>query len=100
MGSICEKRSITLRAPNSGAAEDQTAPIEAHANNAATVSGMFGMYAATRSPSPTPEERSPAAIAAVCERSSPQVSEASSRDSEACWIASPSGSLPANMCSA
>ena len=34
---------MTLRAPNSGAAEDHVAPIEAHARNAATVSGMFGM---------------------------------------------------------
>ncbi len=42
-GSICEKRSTTLRAPNSGAALDQMAPSEAVARNAATVSGMFGM---------------------------------------------------------
>jgi hypothetical protein len=42
LGSICPKRSITLRAPNSGAAEDHTAPREAQAKNAATVSGMFG----------------------------------------------------------
>src|ERR1700733_524969 len=75
-GSICKKRSITLRAPNSGAADDQTAPIEAQASNAATVSGMFGMYAATRSPSETPNARSPAAMARA------------------------DGSLPANTCSA
>ena len=72
MGSICENRSITLRAPNSGAADDQTAPIDAQANSDATVSGMFGMYAATRSPSPTPSARRPEAIAAVCDRSSPR----------------------------
>ena len=42
LGSICEKRSITLRAPNSGAALDQIAPSEAVARKAATVSGMFG----------------------------------------------------------
>ena len=46
------------------------------------------MYAATRSPSDTPSALSPAAIAAVCARSSPQVHEASGRSSEACWIAS------------
>ena len=45
------------------------------------------MYAATRSPSPTPDARSPAAIEAVNARSSPQVIDASSRDSDACWIA-------------
>ena len=100
MGSIWEKRSTTLRTPNSGAADDHTAPIEAHANSAATVSGMFGMYAAIRSPSPTPDARNPAAIDAVNALSSPQVIDASSRDSEACWIASAPGSLPANMCSA
>jgi hypothetical protein len=33
---------MTLRAPNSGAAEDQTAPSDAVARKAATVSGMFG----------------------------------------------------------
>ena len=43
LGSTCANRSITLRAPNSGAAEDHTAPIDAQARNAATVSGMFGM---------------------------------------------------------
>ena len=76
------------------------APIDAHASNAATVSGMFGMYAATRSPSPTPSARSPAAIAAVCARSSPQVHDVERRSSEACWIASPSSGLPRNTCSA
>ena len=43
MGSICAKRSTTERAPNSGAALDHTAPIEAVARKAAIVSGMFGM---------------------------------------------------------
>src|ERR1700733_8269124 len=99
-GSICEKRSITLRAPNSGAAEDQMAPIDAQANGGAPVSGMFGMYAATRSPSPTPKAFSPAAIEAVCDRSSPHVQDPSSRDSDACWMAKADGSFPANMCSA
>ena len=42
------------------------------------------MYAATRSPSPTPDARNPAAIAAVKDRSSPQVIDDSSRDSDAC----------------
>ena len=42
LGSTCAKRSITLRAPNSGAADDHVAPIDAHAKNAATVSGIFG----------------------------------------------------------
>ena len=42
-GSICAKRSITLRAPKSGEQRDQTAPSDAHARNAAAVSGMFGM---------------------------------------------------------
>jgi hypothetical protein len=42
-GSICAKRSITLRAPNSGAALDQIAPSEAVAKKAISVSGMFGM---------------------------------------------------------
>jgi hypothetical protein len=43
LGSTCAKRSITLRAPNSGAAEDHVAPIDAQARNAATDSGMLGM---------------------------------------------------------
>ena len=43
LGRTWAKRSITLRAPNSGAAEDHVAPIEAQAKNAATVSGMLGM---------------------------------------------------------
>jgi hypothetical protein len=42
-GSICAKRSITVRAPNSGAAADQTAPIAWTASIAIAVSGMFGM---------------------------------------------------------
>ena len=44
-GSICAKRSITLRAPKSGEQLDQIAPIDAHASCAAIASGMFGRYA-------------------------------------------------------
>jgi hypothetical protein len=43
VGSIWAKRSVTLRAPNSGAAEDHTAPSDAHASSAAIASGVFGM---------------------------------------------------------
>ena len=57
---ICAKRSITLRAPKSGEQLDQIAPIDAQARNAATASGMFGRYATTRSPGPTPSARKPA----------------------------------------
>ena len=42
-GSICAKRSTTLRAPKSGEHDDQIAPIDAHASRPATASGMFGM---------------------------------------------------------
>ena len=42
-GAICAKRSITLRAPNSGAALEKIAPTLAVARNAISVSGMFGM---------------------------------------------------------
>ena len=38
-----ERALPSLRAPNSGAALDQVAPIDAQARNAATVSGMLGM---------------------------------------------------------
>ena len=40
--SICANRSITLRAPNSGAHAAHVAPRLAVARNATTVSGMFG----------------------------------------------------------
>jgi hypothetical protein len=42
LGSICAKRSTTVRTPKSGEQLDHTAPIEAQARNAATVSAMFG----------------------------------------------------------
>jgi hypothetical protein len=42
-GSICLKRSTTVGVPNSGAQLDHTAPIDAHARKATTVSGTFGM---------------------------------------------------------
>ena len=42
LGSICEKRSMTLRAPNSGAQVAQIAPRLTVAANATSVSGMFG----------------------------------------------------------
>ena len=54
VGSSCTRRSITLRAPSSGAQLAQTAPRLAVAANATTVSGMLGRYATTRSPGPTP----------------------------------------------
>ena len=50
-----------LVTPNSGEHADQTAPRLDAARNAMTVSGMFGMSAATRSPLPTPSQRRPAA---------------------------------------
>ena len=59
VGSICANRSMTLRAPNSGAHAAQVAPRLAVARNATTVSGMFGRYAATRSPRPTPSRCRP-----------------------------------------
>ena len=87
MGSICLKRSTTVGVPNSGAQIDQTAPMLAHARNATTVSGTFGMYAATRSPRSTPSRRSPAAQRATWSASSSQLSSASGWDSEAYTIA-------------
>ena len=55
-GSIWPNRSSTPCSPKSGEQEDQTAPIEAAASMAATVSGMLGIMAAMRSPSLTPSE--------------------------------------------
>ena len=49
-GSIWPKRSSTPCSPKSGEQDDQTAPIEAAASMAATVSGMLGIIAAMRSP--------------------------------------------------
>ena len=60
MGSICAKRSTTDRTPNSGAHDDHTAPRLAAARNATVVSGMFGRYAAMRSPRCTPNRTNPA----------------------------------------
>lgn len=67
------KRSTTLRAPKSGEALDQTAPMLETARNAMTASAMFGRYATTRSPPSTPRPRRPVATRAVWSRSSPHV---------------------------
>jgi hypothetical protein len=72
----------------------------AHARKAAIVSGMFGMYATTRSPRWTPSDRSPAAIRAVCSRSSPHDKSATSRSSPAWTAAGSPAALPRKMCSA
>ena len=56
IGSIWPKRSSTPCSPKSGEQDDQTAPIEAAASMPATVSGMFGIIAAMRSPGFTPSE--------------------------------------------
>ena len=52
-----------LVTPNSGEHADHMAPRLDAARNPITVSGMFGMSAATRSPFPTPSRRSRAATA-------------------------------------
>ena len=57
-----------------GAQLDHTAPSDAVARKATSVSGMFGAYAATRSPGATPRRRSPAAHRATCSASSARVS--------------------------
>ena len=62
---------MTLREPSSGAQLANTAPRLAVAANATSVSGMFGMYATTRSPGPTPSRSSPARARATRSRSSP-----------------------------
>ena len=71
------------------------------AANATSVSGMFGMYATTRSPGPTPSRRSPARARATCSRSSPKVRSTGSRvcERETTAISSTSSSAP-TMCSA
>ena len=61
LGSICLKRSTTAPVPMSGEQLDHTAPTVAHARNAASVSGMFGMYDTTRSPGRMPIARKLAA---------------------------------------
>ena len=43
LGSIWLKRSMTLRLAKSGETLDQTAPMDAVAKNATTVSGWLGM---------------------------------------------------------
>ena len=73
VGSICWNRSATLRSPKSGEHDDHTAPMLAVASSAMTASGMFGRYAATRSPRPTPSRRSPAATDATARASSAYV---------------------------
>ena len=55
--------------PKSGEHDDQVAPRLAVASIAITVSGRFGMKAATRSPGPTPLSRRPAATRATSARS-------------------------------
>ena len=86
--------------PNSGAQLDHTAPIDAHARKATTVSGTFGMYAATRSPRSTPSRRRPAAQRATWSASSSQVISASGDDSVACAIAASPGRAARNSRSA
>ena len=49
-GVNCEKLSITPVVPKSGEQEDHTAPRTEVLIYAITVSGIFGKYAATRSP--------------------------------------------------
>jgi hypothetical protein len=78
-GSICCQRSVTLRVPNSGAQEENTAPRLAAASSSTKVSGMLGAYAATRSPGPTPSRRSPARTRRTASRSSAAVSVTGSR---------------------
>ena len=86
--------------PNSGGAADQIAPSDAHARNAATVSGVLVRYAATRSPGPTPRRRSPAATRAVSFSSRSQVQASISACSLENWIANSPGSRSRNTCSA
>ena len=77
---------------------DQIAPTLAVARKAISVSGIFGMYATTRSPRPTPSARSPPATAATCVESSPHVSSASGRSSDAWSTATAFGSRsPADL---
>ena len=78
-GSSCTRRSTTLRTPSSGAQLAQTAPRLAVAANATSVSGMFGRYATTRSPGPTPRRARPARARATCSRKPANVSSAGAR---------------------
>jgi hypothetical protein len=79
LGSICCQRSVTLRVPNSGAQDENTAPRLAVASIRTYVSGMFGAYAATRSPRVTPSRRRPARARRTCSRSSAAVSVTGAR---------------------
>ncbi len=84
----------------SGEQLDQTAPMLVTAKNAATVSGMFGMYDATRSPGRTPISRRLAAIAATCRSSSAHETSDAPRASERAMIAGRSGAACRKACSA
>ena len=77
----------------------QIAPRLAVARNATSVSGMFGRYATTRSPRPTPSRCRPARARATWSRNSPKVSSIGPRVFERATTATASGSSP-NMCSA
>ena len=65
--------------PNSGAQLEKIAPRLAVASSSTNVSGMFGAYAATRSPGATPSRRSPARTRRTCSRSSAAVRVTGSR---------------------
>ncbi len=71
LGVICANRSITLAGPKSGEHDDQMAPRLAVASNPISAAGMFGRYAATRSPLVTPSAWSPARTRATSAASSP-----------------------------
>ncbi len=79
LGAICCQRSTTLRVPNSGAQLEKTAPRLAAASMSTNVSGMFGAYAATRSPAATPRPRSAARARRTSSRSWAAVSVTGSR---------------------
>ena len=95
-GSICPKRSITARTPNSGAQLDHTPPSDAVARNATSVSGMFGAYATTRTPGPTPRRRNPAAQRRTRSASSDHVSSMRPRVWLSATTATTSPSSPAD----
>src|SRR6266849_6753769 len=71
-----------LDLPESVEHAGQTAPMLVTARNAMTVSGMFGITAATRSPGRSPRSRRPAASAAVLAESSSQLTSRSDSSSE------------------
>ena len=74
MGEIWARRSITLRGPKSGEHDDQMAPRLAVASSPTKASGMFGVYAATRSPLVTPRACNPVRTLATSPASSPKLS--------------------------